>query len=218
MDGDQFCFGTGKRGRSVTNTYERMAGEHLTRVFESPEPGLADRLGAKRLGDTYRFSAFGQTCQLSADGMLLDKAPAAGVPALLIALYARHAAAAEMVVEPLKAFVEMPDSGPYAAAFRSHSETLLVPHVARILAHRDAIAERFNGHPAPPEITGDWAILLQPLPKIALCYSFYAADEEFPPAAACLFSANAAAFLPTDALADVAEYTGRAILQLSASA
>jgi hypothetical protein len=202
---------------AVTTHYDRLAGENLAWVFASPTTDLAARLGAHAQGERYRFSAFGQDCRLSADGIGLDDKPATGVTALLIALYARHAIDAEMVVEPLKAFAEMPDSAPYAAAFRSHSETLLVPHVDRVLANRDRIVERFNGHPAPPEISGDWAILLQPLPKISLCYSFYAADEEFPPAATCLFSANAAAFLPTDALADVAEYTSRAIIDLSAA-
>lgn len=199
----------------MTTNYERMAQAHLTQLFASSPPDLADRLGALSQADGYRFSAFGRDCRLKADGILLDGAPATGVPALLIALYARHAINTEMVVEPLKAFAEMPDSAPYAAAFRSHSETLMVPHVARILASRDHIMERLHGRPAPPQVSGDWAALLQPLPKIALCYSLYAADEEFPPAATCLFSANAAAFLPTDALADVAEYTSRAIIDLS---
>lgn len=202
---------------TTTTHYDRLAGEHLARVFASATPDLAARLGAHAQGESYRFSAFGQTCRLEADGVRLDDTPATGVTALLIALYARHAIDTEMVVEPLKAFAEMPDSAPYAAAFRSHSETLLVPHVARILTHRDHIVERFQGRPAPQQVSGDWVILLQPLPKIALCYSLYAADEEFPPAATCLFSANAATFLPTDALADVAEYTSRAIIELSSS-
>jgi len=138
------------------------------------------------------------------------------VPALLIALYARHAVATEPVDLPLKAFTELPHSAPYTAAFRSHTETLLVPHVDGILAIRKAVQSRFNGQPGPPEISGDWTIILRPLPKIALCYSFYAADEEFPPSATCLFSANADRFLPTDALADVAEYTSRALIELAA--
>lgn len=201
---------------AMTTHYDRLAGEHLARVFASPTTDLAAKLGAHAQGESYRFSAFGQDCRLEADGIRLDDQPATGVTALLIALYARHSIDAEMVVEPLKAFAEMPDSAPYAAAFRSHSETLLVPHVARILASRDRIVERFHGRPAPQQVSGDWATLLQPLPKISLCYSLYAADEEFPPAATCLFSANAAAFLPTDALADVAEYTSRTIIDLSA--
>ena len=57
-------------------------------------------------------------------------------------------------------------------------------------------------------------MLLYPLPKIALCTIFYLADDEFPPSATCLFSANALDFMPLDGLADVAEYTSKKIIQM----
>ena len=56
--------------------------------------------------------------------------------------------------------------------------------------------------------------MVRPLPKIALCYVFYEADEEFPPSVTCLYSHNAHLFMPTDGLADVGEYTSRTILDL----
>ena len=56
--------------------------------------------------------------------------------------------------------------------------------------------------------------MVQPLPKIVLCYIFYAADEDFPASATCLYSHNAHRFMPVDGLADVAEYTSRVILTL----
>lgn len=198
----------------MTTTYDRMATTHLSRVFAAPAADLALRLGAETAEAGYRFSALGKTCHLSADGIRLDDTPATGVPSLLIALYARHAVPTEPVDLSLKAFTELPNNAPYAAAFRSHTETPLIPHVDRILASRETIQECMDGRPAPPEISGDWTILLRPLPKITLCYAFYRADEEFPPSATCLFSANADQFLPTDALADVAEYTSRALIDL----
>ena len=39
-------------------------------------------------------------------------------------------------------------------------------------------------------------------------------DEEFPASVTCLFSQNALSFMPLDGLADVAEYTSKAIIQL----
>jgi hypothetical protein len=39
-------------------------------------------------------------------------------------------------------------------------------------------------------------------------------DEEFPASVICLFSQNALSFMPLDGLADVAEYTSKAISQL----
>lgn len=41
---------------------------------------------------------------------------------------------------------------------------------------------------------------------------FCEADEDFPASATCLFSSNADEFLPIDGLADLGEYTSRAIL------
>ncbi|MDJ0782675.1 MAG: DUF3786 domain-containing protein [Desulfosarcinaceae bacterium] len=201
----------------MTTTYDRIAAGHLAEIFAAPDSDLARRMGAEASDAGYTFAAFGQRCRLAPEGIWLDGAPASGVPALLIALYARFAVDAGGVDLPLKAFIELPDSAPYAAAFRTHSETPLIPHVDQILAHRETVAARFGGRPAPPEIGGDWTILLQPLPKIALCYAFYLADEEFLPGVTCRFSANAERFLPTDALADVAEYTSRALIHLSQS-
>jgi hypothetical protein len=63
-------------------------------------------------------------------------------------------------------------------------------------------------------VSGDIAFRVMPLPKIALCYIFYEADEDFPASATCLFSANANDFMPMDGLADTGEYTSRKILQL----
>ena len=61
---------------------------------------------------------------------------------------------------------------------------------------------------------GDFSLIVYPLPKIALNYIFYRADDDFPATVTCLFSHNAAAFLPTDALADTGEYTSKKILEI----
>ena len=74
--------------------------------------------------------------------------------------------------------------------------------------------EKINGQSPPAGVGGDFSFVVYPLPKIALCYIFYEADEDFPPSATCLFSNNAISFPPIDALADVGEYTSKKILQL----
>ena len=66
----------------------------------------------------------------------------------------------------------------------------------------------------PVQEGGDFAFTLFPLPKIALCYIFYEADEDFPASVKCLFSNNANQFLPVDGLADVGEYTSKKIMDL----
>ena len=97
-----------------------------------------------------------------------------------------------------------------------HTEQILVASVDRILGQRQRIMKAIEGEPAPTDVGGDGAILVRPLPKIALCYIFYEADEDFPPSVTCLYSRNANAFMPMDGLADVGEYTSRAILEIVA--
>jgi hypothetical protein len=86
--------------------------------------------------------------------------------------------------------------------------------VDRIVKRRDIILSRFQGHQAPEDLKGDLSFVVYPLPKVALAYIFYFPDEEFPASATCLFSANALSFLPLDGLADLGEYTTKAIVEL----
>ncbi|NCO61709.1 DUF3786 domain-containing protein, partial [bacterium] len=65
--------------------------------------------------------------------------------------------------------------------------------------------------------SGDFSILLYPLPKVCLRYVFYLPDEDFSASAICLFSCNILSFLPLDGAADTAEYTSRAIIRLCSS-
>ena len=103
---------------------------------------------------------------------------------------------------------------PYQGAFRNRTEMALVPAVARIPAKKSHILSRMNGSDAPAGASADFGFVVRPLPKIALCYLFYEADEDFPPSVTCLYSNNAHHFMPTDGLADVGEYTSKAILGL----
>ena len=137
-----------------------------------------------------------------------------GVIGILLSLYALHATADLPVLEPFKAFKEFPDSAPYVGAFASHTEQILVPAVEQIKTRTDIVAERLGGRPAPASVSGDFAFVVRPLPKIYLCYIFYEADEDFPPSVTCLYSANANRFMPMDGLADVGEYTSKTILDM----
>jgi hypothetical protein len=106
---------------------------------------------------------------------------------------------------------------PYAGAFVTHTQQILVHHVEDIEKSRGRIMEKLNGHKAPDSVKGDFSFVVYPLPKIALCYIFYEADDDFSASATCLFSNNALSFLPIDALADVGEYTSKKILGISTS-
>ena len=74
--------------------------------------------------------------------------------------------------------------------------------------------ETFGGEDASHTAGGDFSFVVYPLPKIALCYIFYEADDDFTASATCLYSNNADAFMPIDGLADVGEYTSKAILEI----
>ena len=76
------------------------------------------------------------------------------------------------------------------------------------------ITKIFNGKEAPDGISGDFSFIVYPLPKIALCYIFYEADDDFPASVKCLYSNNAQQFLSVDGLADVGEYCSKKILEL----
>jgi len=133
---------------------------------------------------------------------------------ILISLYALNARPEACIPQPLKAFKEFPDSAPYAGAFATHTEQLLVPHVPEIKEAVETITRTLKGEKSPSGTGGDFSFMVYPLPKIALCYIFYEADDDFPASVTCLYSHNANQFMPIDGLADVGEYTSRKILSL----
>ena len=163
------------------------------------------------------FEAFGETCTLAPEGILLGGRKPASVVGVLLSLYALHAGGGPCVEEPFQAFRELPDSAPYVGAFAARTEQALVNHVDRIRDRAARVVEALAGRAAPRETGGDFSFVVRPLPKIALCYIFYEADEDFPASATCLFSNNAQRFMPVDGLADVGEYTSKKILELIAS-
>jgi hypothetical protein len=196
------------------DNYARIVAENIEKLYTGLSPDLAAALPAVKDGDRFRIKAFGAAGHIGPEGIFLGGKPQWGVPGILISLYALHASRQPLILEPPKAFKELPHSAPYAAAFATHSERILVPRVARIAAVADDITARFDGRTDAIRHAGDFAFVLYPLPKIALFYIFYHQDEDFPASATCLFSSNADAFLPTDALADVAETTSKQILRL----
>lgn len=194
--------------------YEKIIEENLSGLFSQPPDDLEIRLGAEKRGDRLYFRAFGQDCCVSPGGITLNDNPVEDPRGLLVSLYAINAGPDPLQLEPMRSFRELPGSMPYQGAFKANSEQVLVPHTLQIQEKQKEIKEIFDGQDGQSEMRGDFAFILHPLPKIALCYIFYLPDDEFPASATCLFSANALSFMPLDALADVAEYTSRGILQL----
>lgn len=198
----------------MTNNYAAIIRDNLAALYENLSDSLEDRLPAVREQDRFIFSAFGDSCLISPGGIILGGEPLTDPRGIIISLYALKASPAACVLKPFKAFKEFANTMPYAAAFQTHTEQILVPHTPAITENTAAIRQRLNGDNAPAETGGDLAFTVKPLPKICLCYIFYAADEEFPASVTCLYSSNAADFLPVDALADVGEYTSKKIIEI----
>jgi hypothetical protein len=196
------------------STYEDIIEENLERLYSHRTADLAAQLPAQRVDDDFVFRAFGESCRLTPEAVIIGDKSETGPPGIIVSLYALQVGTTDCQLTPFKAFREMPDSMPYVGAFASHAEHILVPHIIEIERDAERITRQFKGDSQVSEAAGDFSIILFPLPKIALHYIFYHADDDFPAAATCLFSSNAAEFLPTDALADTGEYTSKKILNM----
>ena len=198
----------------MKSNYETIIQDNLHQLFSDDLDVRAAAMGAERTGRSLHLRAFGLPCRMTPDGIFLSEHPQTGPMGIILSLYALNAFPDPFQLEPFKAFKEIPDSMPYVGAFASHTEQILVPGADKIMNDTQKIVESLDGQPAPSQVGGDAAFVVRPLPKIALCYIFYAADEDFPASATCLYSANAHRHMPVDGLADVGEYTSRTILDL----
>ena len=198
----------------MTDNYAKIVQENLNRLYSNLPADLAKTLPGEQDAERFIFDAFGEKCVIAPGKITLGTEEHSSVFGILISLYALNASSDICVLLPLKSFKEFPDSMPYVGAFATHTEQLLVPHVVKIKEATPRITNALKGQKAPPETGGDFSFIVYPLPKIALCYIFYEADDDFPASVTCLFSNNANQFMPVDGLADVGEYTSRKILNL----
>lgn len=198
----------------MADNYTKIAQDNLKRLYDNLPEDLAKNLPGDQEGEQFVFNAFGDRCIIEPGGIRIGDGEESSVFGILISLYALNARPDICVTTPLKAFKEFPDSMPYAGAFMTHTEKVLVPHVNRIKQSVPSIRGAFNGKETPEGTGGDFSFMVYPLPKIALCYIFYEADADFPASVTCLYSNNARLFLPIDGLADVGEYCSKKIIQL----
>ncbi len=196
------------------SNYTPIIEQNLSTLFSQDLIERSAAMGADLQGENFTFPAFGGQCGIAPGGVTHDGDLQDGPLGIILSLYALHAASSPIEMAPFKAFKEFPDSMPYVGAFASHTEQILVSSVDKIILRQHMVMDALAGGPVPSEVGGDSAILVRPLPKIALCYIFYEADEDFPPSVTCLYSRNANHFMPMDGLADIGEYTSKAILKI----
>ncbi len=198
----------------MTDNYTKIVQKNLIKLYNDLPKDLASNLPGEQDGDFFIFNAFGEKCTIDPDGITLGDKEHSAVFGILISLYALKACSDICVSKPFKAFKEFPGSMPYVGAFVTHTEKLLVPHVNKIKEKIKIITSCLNRSDVSGGSGGDFSFIVYPLPKIALSYIFYEADEDFPASVTCLYSNNAQLFLPVDGLADVGEYCSKKILEL----
>jgi hypothetical protein len=194
--------------------YEKIIQDNLTRLYKNMPDHLEQLLPGQYQNEQLMLKAFGSPCRIGSDGITVGDKTETGVIGILISLYALHAKADPCIPTPFKAYREIPNSMPYAGAFASHTEQILIPHIDKIEDNLDLIFEPLNGESGTGSEGGDFSFVVRPFPKIKLYYIFYRADDDFPASATCLFSNNALSFLPVDALADTGEYASKKIIEL----
>jgi len=198
------------------DNYTKIVEDNLKRLFDQRSKDPEYAAPGDPVDDGYVFNAFGAVCRASRRGIFLDKEPQTGVKGIIISLYMLHTGPAPMQMEPFRSFKEFRNTAPYHGAFATHTENILIPKVEAIRRSLESIREKLKGCDAPVSVGGDFAFVVRPFPKVALCYIFYEADEDFPPSVTCLFSNNADRFMPNDGLADTGEYTSKKILEITA--
>ena len=196
------------------SNFAKIIQNNLDRLYSDSVADLEKHLPCTAVQDHLLFEAFGAQCRVTPGGIFLDGQLEDGPRGIVVSLYALHHHPDPPLLEPFRAFKELPGSQPYAGAFARQTETILVPHVPRIESRCGRILKAMAAADASGPRSGDFSLLLRPLPKIFLYYICYRADEDFAASVTCLFSYNALRFLPLDGLADAAEYTSRRILEL----
>ncbi len=202
----------------MEDNYGKIINDYLEKLYRKKDAAahLAEFLPGEQSGETVTFRAFGDECRISPEGIFLGDEKQEGPQGIVIVLYAVHARRMPCVLEPLKSFKDFPGSMPYVGAFTSHTQNPLIPYAEQLEGRIDRITESLGGKKTQDSVGGDFSFLVYPVPKIALCYVIYEADEDFPASVTCLFSGNADDFLPLDGLADLGEYTTKKIIDLLA--
>ncbi len=197
----------------MAETFIHIQQEYLKKVWSRPIPEIEEALPARYQDNLFHLQAFGESCELHPQKILLAGEPVDHAVGILIAMYASSVTKEAVQLHPLKAFKQFQGAMGYQAAFHTNAERALIPHVEEIQKRQEEIIARFSGFRNEEARRCDFSFTLFPLPKIPLYYIFNLPDEEFPASVTCLFASNADHFMPVAGLADTAEYTAKKILQ-----
>lgn len=171
----------------MSQNFLQIQKEYLEKTWSRRHKELEKALPARRERGCFYFQAFGEPCELFRHEIILGGLRLTGPEGILIALYASQVPNEQVVLHPLKAFKQLPGNMGYQGAFTVNAEQILHPYVPAIQSHQQDLVARFSGHLNPEAPRCDFSFTLYPLPRVALYYTFYLPDEEFPARATVSF-------------------------------
>ena len=200
----------------MTDNYAKIANDNLCKLYKDLPPNLAEILPARQEADRFIFQAFGETCVISPDGISWGEKQHSSVFDILISLYALNARPDACRTGTVPVFQGIRQQHALCGRFYdAHGAGTGIACGKIKKTGTEKIKTALSGIDIFSEVGGDFSFVVHPLPKIALCYIFYDADEDFPASVTCLFSNNAHLFLPVDGLADTGEYTSKKIIEIT---
>ena len=104
------------------NNYAAIIAQNLEKLFAENLQERASAMQAQNQAETLILPAFGALYEVNRSGISVQGEAETGPKGIIISLYALHAPADECVLQPMKAFKELPDSMPYAGAFANRTE------------------------------------------------------------------------------------------------
>ncbi len=148
---------------------------------------------------------FGEKCCVRRDGVYKDGAKLDTIGSILVVRYLLQAGDAPMLHAWLP-YRDLKDGAQFSGFIKTNIEDKIA---LTFQGRRAALEQRLSALGAStggPDVRGDIALVVHPLPKLPVLCLFWDKDEEFPASFQFLFDASAPTYLDLEALAAVLQY------------
>ena len=184
--------------------YEQTYKNYLSRIVELDLPFLADKLGIQLDGHHVIIPFFGKPYRVSAKG-ITD--PSNRQPHLSVSVILCKYLLMCPMIEPLEgnwmSFKDFKDAGPLVRAFYNTVTHPIAETFSGRLAELKKAGEIIGGYAPADELSYDFSMRFDALPKVPLLLLFNDKDDEFPAQGSVLFEKRAEKFLDMECLAMV---------------
>ena len=148
---------------------------------------------------------FGEKCCVRRDGVYKDAAKLDTIGSILVVRYLLQAGDAPVLHSWLP-YRDLKDGAQFSGFIKTNIEDKIA---LAFQGRRAALEQRLSAlgaSPGGPDVLGDIALVVHPLPKLPVLCLFWDRDEEFPASFQFLFDASAPIYLDLEALAAVLQY------------